>query len=571
MESFSSTSRNTNSPCYKLAKQQLLVRFENVTHVIAIPSNADEEEAKQVVKGLLSDRTGWPAPMLRVRSWKLPHCDLTVVSSIRGGKGGFGTLLKGQSRQAGAKLTTDFGACRDLQGRRLRHVNDEIKLRKWRDMQSRKQLGEKVTDEELYGPTGLYNWHLMTPTWADISKKATHRIKRQFKLIDQQAQKAQAKRKEEEQALQESITHYLGTATRAAEEIRQSLPDAIKQGLEASKKRKQIETSPPPIVVDRTNSLCTLSGEAILLDQKVQSKSDFCTVVLILDSLPAENQVLYYEVTLVSGGLAQIGWACLVGDLTFEPNDDFGDGVGDDAASYAFDGSRILKFHSGKEEPYGKAWKAGDRLGCRFDVRSGKIAYSLNGIDLGTAFETKAKSLFPAFSCNQGEILELHSQLEHCKHIPEGAEAVAELLVSDDKEIENAHGSSEVENILRQHQVQHSTGGMRNAKLPGEVQETAVTRNDPVKAQPLDLESFNDVCELEALGLDRLKGALLALQVKCGYVMNIQLLTFDRYMPNFYYLDSSGSLSERAARLFSLKGLPRKEYPMKIRAKNFVV
>ena len=43
------------------------------------------------------------------------------------GKGGFGTLLKGQSKQAGAKTTLDFGACRDLSGRRLRHVNDEIK------------------------------------------------------------------------------------------------------------------------------------------------------------------------------------------------------------------------------------------------------------------------------------------------------------------------------------------------------------------------------------------------------------------------------------------------------------
>ena len=29
------------------------------------------------------------------------------------------------------KKTTDFGACRDLYGRRLRHVNDEIRLKKW--------------------------------------------------------------------------------------------------------------------------------------------------------------------------------------------------------------------------------------------------------------------------------------------------------------------------------------------------------------------------------------------------------------------------------------------------------
>eukprot|EP00592_Proboscia_alata_P002359 CAMPEP_0194372984 /NCGR_PEP_ID=MMETSP0174-20130528/21404_1 /TAXON_ID=216777 /ORGANISM="Proboscia alata, Strain PI-D3" /LENGTH=189 /DNA_ID=CAMNT_0039151809 /DNA_START=58 /DNA_END=624 /DNA_ORIENTATION=+ len=61
-------------------------------------------------------------------------------TTIRGGKGGFGTLLKGQSKQAGAKTTYDFGACRDLNGRRLRHVNDEIKLRKWRWWQSQQKL-----------------------------------------------------------------------------------------------------------------------------------------------------------------------------------------------------------------------------------------------------------------------------------------------------------------------------------------------------------------------------------------------------------------------------------------------
>ncbi|CAM9237792.1 unnamed protein product [Discosporangium mesarthrocarpum] len=35
--------------------------------------------------------------------------------------------------QAGKKPTRDFGACRDLQGRRLRHVNDEIRLQKWQE------------------------------------------------------------------------------------------------------------------------------------------------------------------------------------------------------------------------------------------------------------------------------------------------------------------------------------------------------------------------------------------------------------------------------------------------------
>ncbi|CAN0533799.1 unnamed protein product, partial [Ectocarpus sp. 12 AP-2014] len=42
-------------------------------------------------------------------------------------------MLRAMAKQAGAKPTTDFGACRDLQGRRLRHVNDEVRLQKWQE------------------------------------------------------------------------------------------------------------------------------------------------------------------------------------------------------------------------------------------------------------------------------------------------------------------------------------------------------------------------------------------------------------------------------------------------------
>lgn len=146
--------------------EQLLVRFQDKTHTVCVPKSAEFRDDEQKILWLISlwsQRTGWPCRQLRVSSWQSPFVQISTVSSLLGGKGGFGTLLKGQSRQAGAKLTTDFGACRDLQGRRLRHVNDEIKLRKWREMERRKQEGEKVPDDELWKtPSGLYNWHLMT-------------------------------------------------------------------------------------------------------------------------------------------------------------------------------------------------------------------------------------------------------------------------------------------------------------------------------------------------------------------------------------------------------------------------
>ncbi|KAK9901378.1 hypothetical protein WJX75_009335 [Coccomyxa subellipsoidea] len=65
---------------------------------------------------------------------------LHLVLRLRGGKGGFGALLRGAGRSA---LTDNFDACRDLSGRRLRHVNAEQKLAEWAAGAKEREL-EKV-------------------------------------------------------------------------------------------------------------------------------------------------------------------------------------------------------------------------------------------------------------------------------------------------------------------------------------------------------------------------------------------------------------------------------------------
>ena len=67
----------------------------------------------------------------------------------------------------------------------------------------------------------------------------------------------------------------------------------------------------------------------------------------------------------------------------------------------------------------------------------------------------------------------------------------------------------------------------------------------PLEVTPLDLNQFETIQDLEALGLDRLKGALMAVGVKCG-----------------------GTLTQRAERLLSLKGLDPKDFPAKLLAKK---
>ena len=64
---------------------------------------------------------------------------------FKGGKGGFGAMLRAQAKVKGKKIT-DFGACRDLSGRRLRHVNDEILLNKWKEA---KEKGEEFDPYEV--------------------------------------------------------------------------------------------------------------------------------------------------------------------------------------------------------------------------------------------------------------------------------------------------------------------------------------------------------------------------------------------------------------------------------------
>ena len=86
----------------------------------------------------------------------------TIAGGLKGGKGGFGAMLRAQAKMK-SKKTMDFGACRDLSGRRLRHVNDEILLKKWQDAKD----NDQEFDVEATTQTGIDLWYLNTPNWAD--------------------------------------------------------------------------------------------------------------------------------------------------------------------------------------------------------------------------------------------------------------------------------------------------------------------------------------------------------------------------------------------------------------------
>lgn len=71
-----------------------------------------------------------------------------LLLRLRGGKGGFGSLLRGAATKAGQKKTNNFDACRDMSGRRLRHVNAEKKLEEWRAEAEERKL-EKMAEDYI--------------------------------------------------------------------------------------------------------------------------------------------------------------------------------------------------------------------------------------------------------------------------------------------------------------------------------------------------------------------------------------------------------------------------------------
>jgi len=133
----------------------LQVVYGSATHFL----HAEEAGVRTVgaLRQWASDRVGLPCPsLLRLKcgtrdlacdAMALAEVDMSVQALLRlpGGKGGFGAML----RTAGTKgvKTTNFDACRDLNGRRLRYVNQEAKLREWEaQAEERKQRKQAEKD-----------------------------------------------------------------------------------------------------------------------------------------------------------------------------------------------------------------------------------------------------------------------------------------------------------------------------------------------------------------------------------------------------------------------------------------
>ncbi|KAL0379401.1 UNVERIFIED_CONTAM: Replication stress response regulator SDE2 [Sesamum angustifolium] len=131
-----------------------------------------------------------------------------LLLRLRGGKGGFGSLLRGAATKAGQKKTNNFDACRDMSGRRLRHVNAEKKLEEWR-AEAEERKWEKMAEEF-------------------IKKKAKEAVK--------------SGKSNGSDSTEKYVAKYREDSAKCMEEVERSVRESI-QGLMSSKRKHNAEGS----------------------------------------------------------------------------------------------------------------------------------------------------------------------------------------------------------------------------------------------------------------------------------------------------------------------------------------
>ena len=331
-----------------------------------------------------------------------PHVIHLKLRGLLGGKGGFGANLKSSGKKRGGGGKINMSACRDLSGRRLRHVENEAALKKWYEDQrngtsSSEDTGKKV--RRMYKSALCKDW-LRAREGRDAPQGASlhwgcprgrscvfaHGVS---DMGSEEARMAYQKKQAEKRRAEKDNKMRAYTSSAALTNF--SADDAVTQGLMLSRKRRRVS--------DEGGDDDDEEDAEKKTDGVLRGDGNFSTVRL--GEFELRRGLWYYEVTLLTEGLMQIGWA----QTGFTSNSESGDGVGDDKQSWSYDGFRSCVWHDGKEKTYGSNWRIGDIVGCKLHIegRVASIEFTLNGVSQGVAFrelDISTLGMFPVMSMN---------------------------------------------------------------------------------------------------------------------------------------------------------------------------
>ena len=128
--------------------------------------------------------------------------------------------------------------------------------------------------------------------------------------------------------------------------------------------------------------------------------------------------VLYYEIQILkSEGIPQVGFS--LKDGTEISDERCGEGCGDNASSWAVDGTRQVKWHKGDAPKWKCSWATDDVIGLAANIDLGKIAVSKNGVwtedSCGVVFvdDTIKSGVFPCLTGGGYQVRYAFSNFTH--------------------------------------------------------------------------------------------------------------------------------------------------------------
>nr|XP_013804105.1 PREDICTED: RING finger and SPRY domain-containing protein 1 isoform X3 [Apteryx mantelli mantelli] len=155
--------------------------------------------------------------------------------------------------------------------------------------------------------------------------------------------------------------------------------------------------------VDLTNIRAMLNSNDVSEYLKIsphglEARCDASSFESVRCTFCVDSGVWYYEVTVITSGVMQIGWATK--DSKFLNHEGYG--IGDDEYSCAYDGCRQLIWYNARSKPHSHpCWKEGDTIGFLLDLQEKQMIFYLNGNQLPAekqVFSSAVSGFFAAAS-----------------------------------------------------------------------------------------------------------------------------------------------------------------------------